>query len=226
MEFNFYEYFNKIYPFWKDMTDKQKEEFVQNSYTSNYDKGQFVNDSRGKCLGMLAVYKGQLRVYIQSENGKEVTLYRLEEGDICTLSSSCIIDEITFDVFIEATKDSSLIITKSSYLNYLYEDNVYVQNFIYKQTTENFSSVMWSMQQILFLSFDKRLASYLYDELIKASDNSLVVTHDEIAKELGSAREVVSRMLKYFQKEGFVTLERGKVKILDKDALLKIATQS
>lgn len=226
MKFNFYEYFNKIYPFWKDMTERQKEEFVQNSYTSNYDKGQFVNDSMGKCLGMLAVYKGQLRVYIQSENGKEVTLYRLEEGDICTLSSSCIIDEITFDVFIEATKDSSLIITKSSYLNYLYEDNVYVQNFIYKQTTENFSSVMWSMQQILFLSFDKRLASYLYDELIKASDNSLVVTHDEIAKELGSAREVVSRMLKYFQKEGFVTLERGKVKILDKDALLKIATQS
>ena len=226
MEFNFKEYFNRIYPFWKDMTDRQKEEFVQNSYTSDYKKGQFVNDSRGKCLGLLAVNKGQLRVYLQSENGKEVTLYRLEEGDICTLSSSCIIDEITFDVFIEATKDSSLIITKSSYLNHLYDDNVYVQNFIYKQTTENFSSVMWSMQQILFLSFDKRLASYLYDEMIKTTENSLVVTHDEIAKELGSAREVVSRMLKYFQKEGFVTLERGKVVILDKEALLKIAVQS
>lgn len=226
MEFNFKEYFNRIYPFWKDMTDRQKEEFIQNSYISDYKKGQFVNDSRGKCLGLLAVYKGQLRVYLQSENGKEVTLYRLEEGDICTLSSSCIIDEITFDVFIEATKDSSLIITKSSYLNHLYDDNVYVQNFIYKQTTENFSSVMWSMQQILFLSFDKRLASYLYDEMIKTTDNSLVVTHDEIAKELGSAREVVSRMLKYFQKEGFVTLERGKIVILDKEALLKIAVQS
>lgn len=226
MEFNFYEYFNGIYPFWKDMTDFQKEEFVQNSYISDYKKGQFVNDSRDRCLGLLAVYKGQLRVYLQSENGKEVTLYRLEEGDICTLSSSCIMDEITFDVFIEATKDSSLIITKSSYLNNLYDDNMYVQNFIYKQTTENFSSVMWSMQQILFLSFDKRLASYLYDEMIKTTENSLIVTHDEIAKELGSAREVVSRMLKYFQKEGFVTLERGKVVILDKEALLRIAVQS
>ncbi len=226
MEFNYKEYFNRIYPFWKDMTNRQKEEFVQNSYISDYKKGQFVNDCRGKCLGLIAVNKGQLRVYLQSENGKEVTLYRLEEGDICTLSSSCIIDEITFDVFIEATKDSSLIITKSSYLNQLYDDNVYVQNFIYKQTTENFSSVMWSMQQILFLSFDKRLASYLYDEMIKTTENSLVVTHDEIAKELGSAREVVSRMLKYFQKEGFVTLERGKVVILDKEALLKIAVQS
>lgn len=226
MEFNYYEYFNRIYPFWKDMTDGQKDEFVQNSYTSNFKKGQFVNDTGGKCLGLMAVYKGELRVYLQSENGKEVTLYRLEEGDICTLSSSCIMDEITFDVFIEATKDSSVIITKSAYLNRLYDDNVYVQNFIYRQTTENFSSVMWSMQQILFLSFDKRLASYLYDEMIKTTDNSLVVTHDEIAKELGSAREVVSRMLKYFQKEGYVTLERGKVVILDKEALLKIATQS
>ena len=226
MEFNYKEYFNRIYPFWKDMTNRQNEEFVQNSYISDYKKGQFVNDCRGKCLGLIAVNKGQLRVYLQSENGKEVTLYRLEEGDICTLSSSCIIDEITFDVFIEATKDSSLIITKSSYLNQLYDDNVYVQNFIYKQTTENFSSVMWSMQQILFLSFDKRLASYLYDEMIKTTENSLVVTHDEIAQELGSAREVVSRMLKYFQKEGFVTLERGKVVILDKEALLKIAVQS
>lgn len=226
MDFNFYEYFNYIYPFWGDMTDRQKEEFVQNSYTSSYKKGQFVNDSGGRCLGLLAVLKGQLRVYLQSENGKEVTLYRLEEGDICTLSSSCIMEEITFDVFIEATKDSSLIITKSSYLNHLYDDNVYVQNFIYKQTTENFSSVMWSMQQILFLSFDKRLASYLYDEMIKTSENILAVTHDEIAKELGSAREVVSRMLKYFQKEGYVTLERGKVVILDKESLLKIAVES
>ncbi|WP_455716448.1 Crp/Fnr family transcriptional regulator, partial [Anaerosporobacter sp.] len=138
----------------------------------------------------------------------------------------CIIDEITFDVFIEATKDSKIIVTNSSYLNHLYEDNVYVQNFIYKQTTENFSSVMWSMQQILFLSFDKRLASYLYDEMVKTNDNKLIVTHDEIAKDLGSAREVVSRMLKYFQKEGFVTLERGKIVVLDKESLLKIATES
>ncbi len=85
---------------------------------------------------------------------------------------------------------------------------------------------MWSMQQILFLSFDKRLASYLYDEMVKTNDNKLIVTHDEIAKDLGSAREVVSRMLKYFQKEGFVTLERGKIVVLDKESLLKIATES
>lgn len=226
MEFNFHQYFSHIYPFWDQISDRQKDEFVQNSYTSNYKKGQFVNDSVGKCLGMLAVYEGQLRVYIQSENGKEVTLYRLDDGDVCTLSTSCIIDEITFDVFIEATKDSKIVVTNSSYLNRLYEDNVYVQNYIYKQTTENFSSVMWSMEQILFLSFDKRLASYLYDEMVKTNDNTLVITHDVIAKDLGSAREVVSRMLKYFQKEGYVTLERGKIVVLDKESLLKIATES
>ncbi|WP_310604527.1 Crp/Fnr family transcriptional regulator [Anaerosporobacter sp.] len=223
MDIDFHQYYNEIYPFWNRISERQKEEYIQNSYSAKYTKGQFVHNSLGQCLGMLTVYEGQLRVYIQSENGKEITLYRLDEGDTCTLSTSCIMEEITFDVFIEATKDSTLFITNSSYLNYLSEDNVYVQNFIYKQTTEKFSNVMWSMQQILFLSFDKRLASYLHDEMIKTNNNSISTTHDEIAKELGSAREVVSRMLKYFQKEGYVTLERGKIIILDKDALRKIA---
>ncbi|HAB61510.1 MAG TPA: Crp/Fnr family transcriptional regulator [Lachnospiraceae bacterium] len=226
MEFNFQQYFNRTFPFWNRITDSQKEEYIQNSFLSNFKKGQFVHDPMGQCFGMLTVYKGQLRVFIQSENGKEVTLYRIDEGETCTLATSCIMDEITFDVFIEATRDSTLVVTNSSYLNRISEDNVYVQNFIYKQTTEKFSSVMWSMQQILFLSFDKRLASYLYDEVIRTNESSLVVTHDEIAKELGSAREVVSRMLKYFQKEGFVILERGKVEIVNKDAIRKIAIES
>lgn len=223
MSFDYEEYFAKQYPFWNKLSTSDQAAFIQNSSVRTYEKGQFIHSSMGQCMGMLLVESGQLRVYIQSENGKEITLYRLDEGETCTLSSSCIMQEITFDVFITATQDSTLIVTNSSYLNQLASENIYVENYLYKQTTEKFSNVMWSMQQILFLSFDQRLAGYLYDEMLKTRSNVLVLTHDEIAKNLGSAREVVSRMLKYFQKEGIVTIERGKIIIDDKAKLTKLA---
>ena len=150
------------------------------------------------------VKKGCIRAYLLSEDGKEITLYRLYQGDICMLSASCVLQSITFDVFVDAETDSECFIISGNALAQLTSLNMAVNRF---------SDVMWVMQQILFMSFDKRLAIFLYDEMNKTGDTTIHLTKEQIAKYMGSAREVVSRMLKYFATEGIAESVRGGVKI-------------
>ena len=93
--------------------------------------------------------------------------------------------------------------------------DTYVELYLYKAATEKFSDVMWTMQQILFLKIDQRVAQFLWDEMVQKNSVTLSITHDEIAKYIGSAREVVTKVLKYMVKEAIVELKRGAVIILD-----------
>lgn len=212
----------KCYPFWEKLTDTQREQLKTSSYIRDYEPGSFVHSRSEECLGILIVLTGQLRTYIQSEEGREVTLFRLGPGEVCTLSAACMMQEITFDIFIESTAASTLLITGASGIHRLMEANIYAENYIYRQTAERFSDVMWSMGQLLFSSFDKRLAAYLADEYVKLGSDVISTTHEQIAKNLGTAREVVSRMLKYFEKEGLVALGRGTITIKNVSGLKKL----
>jgi len=158
-----------------------------------------------------------------SEEGKEITLYRLFQGDTCMLSASCVLKSITFDVFVDAEEDSECYIIGGNFFADIAERNIYVQNFALDAAVERFSDVMWIMQQILFMSFDRRLAIFLWDEMSKTGDNKIRLTHEQIAKYIGSAREVVSRMLKYFASEGIVEHSRGGIKIINKQKLKALA---
>lgn len=212
-------YLKESYPFWGRLTSREQEVLVSNSTIAKYVKGSFIYSRDEDCLGVFIVLEGKIRIYIQSEDSREITLFRLGPNEVCTLSASCLIREITFDIQIEAEEDSKILLSNTSAFRTLINDNIYVENYIYKHTTEHFSDVMWAFGQILFSSFDKRLAAYLEDERIRSGSCVLKTTHEQIAKNLGSAREVVSRMLKYFEKEGIVSLSRGTVTILDKDKL-------
>lgn len=203
------------YTFWDKLDEREQELFCSYSNTQSYKKGEFVHDKQEDCLGILMVMKGQVRVYIQSDEGKEITLFRLGKGEVCTLSAACVMQEISFEIMIEATVESELLITGVTYVKKLMEKNLYAENYIYRQTAERFSDVMWAVSEILFKSFDRRLAGFLEEERLKTGSAVITETHDEIARNMGSAREVVSRMLKYFEKEGIVALSRGTVKILD-----------
>ena len=157
-----------------------------------------------------------------SEEGKEITLYRLDQGDVCVLSASCVLSAITFEVQMEAVTESEIVQISAGAYSEVVDQNIYAEAFTYKQATERFSDVMWTMQQILFMSFDKRLAIFLLDESGKTGSDTIRMTHEQIAKYTGSAREVVSRMLKYFSSEGLVKLSRGGVSILDKKGLKQL----
>ncbi|MDD4375523.1 MAG: helix-turn-helix domain-containing protein, partial [Clostridia bacterium] len=104
----------------------------------------------------------------------------------------------------------------------LFEQNIYFSNFVLSNATERFSDVMWTMQQILFMNIDKRLAIFLIDESNKSDSLKLNITHEQIAKYIGSSREVISRMLNYFQKQKYIKLFRGGLLITNKDKLKEL----
>ncbi len=205
--------------FWEKLSASQKDLLISNANLVHYNRGQSLHYGENECIGVLFVKTGTIRIYITSEEGREVTLYRLDEGDICVLSASCVLQTIDFDISIDAETDCDIIQIGSSLFSRLSSENIHVELFAYKLATERFSDVMWAMQQILFTSFDKRLAAFLLDESLKENSDTIHLTHEQIAKYLGSAREVVSRMLKYFSNEGFVSLSRGDITIKDKKQL-------
>lgn len=208
--------------FWSKLDATTQDYILQNTFSTEYKKNDFLNPGDKDCFGIILIKTGSLRVYILSDEGKEITLYRLDAGELCVLSSSCVLNSISFEVHLSAESDSEIYHISAHVFQQIVKKNIYAECFFYKLAMERFSSVMWTMEQILFISFDKRLAGFLLDESIKSKSDTISYTQEEIARYLGSAREVVSRMLTYFSSEGYVTLIRGGVIIKDKKKLRAI----
>ena len=205
-------------PFWEKLTAGERELMTANSYFEQYKKGDVILHTATGCKGAMVVRSGQIRTYILSEVGREVTLYRLYPGDICALSASCLLDSIAFEVTIEAMEPTRVLVIPTAVFHTL-KSNPEVELFLLRTSNRRFSDVMWTMQQILFLGIDRRVAIFLVDEAEKSGRTSISLTHDEIARCIGSAREVVTRVLKYFSEEGVVALSRGKITILNLEKL-------
>ncbi len=211
-------------PFWLDLTQREQQALIAHTRPAHFRSGERVRRS-DEPTGVILVLEGCLRSYMLSDEGKEITLFRIESKESCVLAASCALSMITFDVFLDAIEDTSALVIDSEFFAKLIEQNVWVEAFTYRQTAERFSDVMWVMEQILFMSFDERLAVFLLDESARTKSMALSLTHDEIARHLCSAREVVSRMLKRFAEEGLVSIARGTVEIADKPRLLALASR-
>ena len=178
-------------------------------------RGTLLHSGAKDCVGLLAVASGQLRAFMLSSEGKEITIYRLFERDICLFSASCMMSSIQFDIAIEAEKDSQLWVIPADIFKHFMEESIAVANFTNQLMANRFSEVMWLIEQIMWKSFDQRLAAFLLEESSLEQSSTLNITHDKIAAHLGTAREVVTRMLRYFQSEGMVTLSRGTIRLID-----------
>ena len=219
---NFESVYREIFPFWEKIGDADREYICQNSYAVTYPKGKNIHDG-SECSGVILVRSGSLRLYMMSDEGKDITLYRLHKGDLCMLSASCVLDAVTFDVFVDAEEESGCCVVSGSAFAAVSERNPDIRIFALETAVSRFSDVMWVMQQILFMSMDQRLAIFLSDESARTGSDTIALTHGQIARYMGSAREVVSRMLKYFASEGIVEVPRGGVTILDKKGLRRLA---
>lgn len=215
--------YEKLFPFWEKLSENDKEKLYRFSYPVKYSSGTVIHGGGSECTGAIIVKNGCIRVYIMSDEGREITLYRLYSGDVCMLSASCVLKSITFDVLVDAAQDSDCVIVNGKAFSEVSDQNIYVKNYALETAVSRFSDVMWIMQQILFMSLDKRLAIFLWDEMQKTESDKIHLTHEQIAKYMGSAREAVSRMLKYFANEGIVTLSRNGVQIIDRKKLRKLA---
>ncbi len=211
------------FPFWKNLTEEEKAYTAKCCVTKDYPKGSYIHSGREDCLGPSIIIKGEARVCLLSEEGREITLYRLYPGDCSILSASCIMDKITFDTHIIAQTDCTLLTILPGAFKKLSENNLHARCFVYELATERFSSVVWTMQNIIFKGFDRRLAGFLVEEYDRTGKSEIKLTHEAIANYISSAREVVARMVKRFAEEGLIEQKRGSIKIIDIDALRDLA---
>lgn len=209
-------------PFWAKLTPEQQKTVVNGAVERSFAPGEMLHRGEMDCAGLYVLKSGQVRAYSISETGREITLFRLLERDVCIFSASCMMKDIRFSISMQATEETNTILIPTPVFRQLNRDSAEVANYTNSILSSRFSDVMWLLEQILFISLDKRLAQYLVQHFAEEG-GTLKTTHEEIARDLGTAREVVSRMLKYFQTEGTVKLSRGEITLADRKKLEAIA---
>ena len=214
---------SSYFPIWNKLTPQQQRTVEDNLIRRQVARGTVVHDGSADCSGLMLIASGQLRAYLLSDEGREITLYRLFEMDICLFSASCVMQSVQFDIMIEAEKDSELLIIPPHVFQRLKSESAVMANYTNDLMASRFSEVMWLMEQIMWKSFDKRLAAFLLEEAVLEGSKQLKITHETIGNHLGNPREVVTRMLRYFQNEGMVNLSRGAVEIIDEKKLRLLA---
>ena len=215
--------FQDYFPIWEKLEPAQQNRLLDSLIARKVEKGTVIHNGSMDCTGLLVVESGQLRAYILSDEGREITLYRLFDRDICLLSASCMIRSIRFDVTVVAEKDTRLWVIPAEVYKGVMESSAPAANFTNELMATRFTDVMWLIEQIMWKSLDKRLAAFLLEEAAIEGSNELQITHEAIANHMGSHREVITRMLRYFQGEGLVRLSRGTVAILDEERLKSLA---
>ena len=204
------------YEFWNKLELNQKEQFIKETVVEEYNKNDIVYNPSRICKGMIKVIEGTLKVYMISEEGREITLYKIKEGELCTLTSSCIMDEIAFDIYIKAGEKSKILVTRAGNLKETISKNLNLENYLYKQAASKFTEIMWTIEELLFTSVEKRLALFLLKE---EQDKNVKLTHEEIAIELGTAREVITRALRKYEQDGIIKTHRGRIERISRKEL-------
>ncbi len=210
-------------PVWGKLTTAQQTLLLSSATEKHAPKGTVIHNGSLDCAGLLLIQSGQLRAYILSPEGREITVYRLFERDLCLFSASCIMRSIQFEITIEAEKDTSYYLIPPNVYKGIMEESAPLANFTNEVMATRFSDVMWLMEQIMWKSFDRRLAGFLLEEAAIEGTELLKITHETIGNHLGNPREVVTRMLKYFQNEGMVQLSRGTIQIINPEKLHSLA---
>ena len=213
---------SEYFPIFNKLSKTDQDQMLQLATLRKVSQGALIHSGDADCMGLILVRSGQLRAFLTSEEGREITLYRLFERDICLFSASCIMNSIQFEISITAEKDTEFWVIPPDFYKALMDKSIVVANYTNEIMATRFTDIMWLIEQIMWKSFDKRLAHFLLEESIIEDSNVLKTTHEIIASHLGSAREVVTRMLKYFQDEGMVKLSRGTIEILDIEKLQKL----
>ena len=215
--------FASYFAVWDQLTPTQQEHLLQTTAFQQVKKGTILHGGQEDCLGLILVCRGQLRAYLLSEEGREVTICRFFNRDVCLFTAACVLPNMMFDIFIEAEKDTELWVVPACLFQNLSQESLPIANYSRDLITHHFSQLMWLMEQIMWKSFDKRLAKFLVEESAVENTHALKITHEKIANHMGTAREVVTRMLRYFQEEGMLRLTRGTVELLDLPRLKRLA---
>lgn len=211
--------FQNHFPIWDQLQPHQQRRLLDSLAFQAVKRGAILRGGSTDCAGLLLIRSGQLRALVYSEEGREITIYRLFDGDMCLFCAPCVISSIHFDVTILAEKDTEFWSIPSQVYQWLMAESTAVSNYTNELMASRFSEVMSRMEQFMWKSMDKRVAAFLLQEAAIEGTRELRITHETIANHLGSHREVITRMLHDFQSAGMVKLSRCMVTILDQEKL-------
>ena len=214
--------FENYFPIWNKLTEVEQGKIKNSVFLKSVPKGTIIAGANKDCVGLFLIKTGQLRAYILSDEGREITVYRLFEHDMSLFSASCMMRSIQFQITIETEKDSEIWVIPVEVYQSIMSESAAVANYTSEIMATRFTDVMWLIEQIMWKSLDKRLSEFLVQESAIEESETLKITHEVIANHLGSHREVITRMLKYFQNEGWVSLSRGAITITDFKSLQKL----
>ena len=203
----------KNLPFWQNLSLSEQEIMSNCVQIRRYQKDELIYSHDHECLGLIKVLSGEIRTFMLSDEGREIVLYRLKAGDTDVLSASCVVNQITFETQMVAESDCEILIIPAVCLSNFKENNLYVRCFIFEKLGERFSDVMSQMQKILFTPVEVRLSGSIREHLKQCKGSEITVTHEQLAGEINSSREVVSRILKRMEHEGSIILGRGKITV-------------
>lgn len=200
------------FPFWAKLNTQAKKDLFTYGQKVNLPASQFICLEGDFCQHLPLIISGSVRVYKIGETGREITLYYLEPGDSCILTASCIMSQNKFPAFAVTETEVEAFTIPANIIRDWVKHNFIWQDYIFGLLSQRLANVIEIVEQVAFRRMDCRIASYL----VKNGDNSLKtiqITHEKIAQELGTSREVVSRILKTFEKEGLLHLSRGKIQL-------------
>ncbi len=217
-------YLSKVFPFFDALSKEERRQLTEAARPRVCELSEIVHSGDHHCTGPLLLRRGRLRAYMLSEEGREITLYRLAEGDFCPMSAPCLLEnDAHFEVTLEAECRTELLVFDAAAFASLCRRNPTVECYMLRAAMLRFSEVMQAFRGILFKSLDRRLASFLIGELDRRGGDTVFLTQDEIARYTGSAREAISRRLKTLAAEGRIAVLRGAVRVLDPVALRALA---
>lgn len=206
----------KLYPFLRDVEDEILDLFFKRIIFNNYEAGQNLFNDKVSCIGFSFILEGRLRIYKIGEDGKEVTLYRIGKGDSCFNTVLCALTDSEEISFADVEENAIIaILPMDLFKKYLVNNSSFLK-YMFKNLYNRFENVVEGLQKVTFDSIENRLINYFN---VKLEDNNgariIYTTHEKIAADIGSSREVVSRSLKILERRGLLELGRGKIKIKD-----------
>lgn len=194
------------------------EEFIEHSMLMRFASGRDIMDAGDRVDAIPLVISGSIRVYQIAESGREITLYRFGPGECCVLSADSILGDRLFPARAQVLEDAEVVMIPAQRFNDWLARSAAWREFVFGAMSQRLVSLMHTLDDVAFARLDRRIAGLLAGRTERHSER-VRITHQEIADELGSSREVVSRVLEDLQDQGVVRLSRGVIEILDRARL-------
>lgn len=200
--------YNK-FSFYEDMREEDKKLLRESVIRKDFGKGQIMMGDNNQCNGIPMVMSGRLRMFRISEKGREMTLYHINAGELCLMAGVCAMGNVQYDFSTEAEKDSVLaIIPPDTFKELIYRSDSF-RAYIFNAMAQKLILSIETIEMLIFNSIEERIMTYLQHHA--NADGIVKTTHEKMAVELGSSREVITRQLKTMSERGLLELKRGQI---------------